>query len=126
VPFEEAEKIKLAYGIGSSVKDDPIFHAVKPTLENLVAEMGRSIEFYLSGLKYSPTVDRIVVCGGGANTKGFLPYLSKRLGKEVELGDPWVNFGLGKDLPIIERQRSVQFSTAIGLALRGLQYEDRS
>ncbi len=126
VPFEEAEKIKLAYGIGSSVKDDPIFHAVKPALENLVAEIGRSIDFYLTGLKYSPSVDRIIVCGGGANTKGLIPYISRRLGKEVELGDPWVNFGLGKDLPIIERQKSVQFSTAIGLALRALHYEDMS
>lgn len=127
ITFPEAEKAKINYGIGSPMKNDPIFKAVKPILENFVSEIDKSIDFYLLGLQYSPSIDKIVMCGGGANTKGIIPYLSKRLNKKIELGNPWVNFNMGKNLPMIEREKSVQYSTAIGLALKGTQYyEDLS
>jgi len=126
VPFEEAEKIKLASGIGSPAKNDPIFKAVKPIIENLILEMEKSMDFYLNDMKYSKSIDQITMCGGGANTIGIIPYLSRRLNKEIELGNPWVNIYLGKKLPPIDRKKSVQYSTAIGLALKGLYYEDLS
>jgi Tfp pilus assembly PilM family ATPase len=57
--------------------------------------------------------------------KGLLPYLTKRLNQSIEFGNPWVNIKLGRTLPPIDRGHSVQYSTAIGLALRGLdEYED--
>ena len=45
----------------------------QPVLENLVQEIERSIDFYLTGLKYSESIDKIILCGGGANMKGILP-----------------------------------------------------
>ncbi len=124
ISFEEAEKIKFAHGIGSELKNDALFRLVQPVLENFSQEIGRSIDFYLSGLGYSKNIDNIIVCGGGANTKGILEYLTKKLGREIELGNPWSNLNLGKTPPIIDRSQSVQYSTAVGLALKGLQYED--
>lgn len=126
IPFEEAEKIKINSGIGSAVKNDPVFKSVRPVLESLASELEKSIDFYLTGLRYSDSVDRIIICGGGANTKGVVPFLSQRLGKEIEPGNPWANIQVGKKLPIIEKEKSVQYSTAIGLALKGLYYEDLS
>jgi type IV pilus assembly protein PilM len=117
LPFEEAEQIKIGNGIGSAIKRDPLFRAVEPVLESLVVEIQKSIDFYLSGLRYSSSVDRVVLCGGGSNMKGLLPYLSQRLQTTVESGNPWVNMNLGSQLPLIEKARSVQYSTAIGLAL---------
>jgi len=124
IPFEEAEKLKFNYGIGNDFNDDPFFKLQKPVLENLVQEIERSIDFYLTCLKYSQNIDKIILCGGGANAKGLLPYLSKKLGREIELGNPWVNIKLGKNLPIIEKNQSLQYSTAIGLALKGMHYEN--
>ncbi|EKD58249.1 MAG: Type IV pilus assembly protein PilM [uncultured bacterium] len=126
VPFEEAEKMKISYGIGSDFKNDALFKLSKPILENFVQEIEQSIDFYLTGLKYSKSIDKVIICGGGANTKGLVPYLSKKLGRVIEFGNPWVNMRLGKDLPTIEKSQSVQYSTAIGLALKGLHYEDLS
>ncbi|MCX6765496.1 MAG: type IV pilus assembly protein PilM [Candidatus Moranbacteria bacterium] len=126
ISFEEAEKTKLTYGIGSAVKSDPIFQAVKPVLENLVSELEKSIDFYLTGLQYSASIDQIIICGGGANAKGIIPYLSQRMSKTIELGNPWVSVHIGSKLPLIDRNKSVQYSTAIGLALKGIYYEDLS
>jgi type IV pilus assembly protein PilM len=121
VSFEEAESIKLTYGIGSFLKKDVLFKAVEPVIESLVVEIKKSAEFYLHGLRYSSTIDTIVLCGGGSNMVGLLPYLSKRLNMSVEVGNPWGNVHLGKHLPLIERKKSIQYSTAIGLALRNVK-----
>jgi len=124
IPLDEAENMKLNYGIGSDFKNDAIFNAVKPVLDSFSSEIERSIDFFISGLQYSTKVDSIIVCGGGANAKGLIPYISKKIGRELELGNSWVNIRTGKSLPLIERNESVQYSTALGLALKGLYYED--
>lgn len=126
ISLEEAEKTKQANGIGSDFKNSHIFAAVKPVLENLTSEIERSIEFFLSELKYSENVEEIIVCGKEAATAGVIPFLSKRLGKRVTLGNPWTNVNMGKNLPQIERRLSVEYATAIGLALKGINYEDIS
>lgn len=123
--FEEAEEIKIKQGLGSLALASPVLKAVLPVLENIAVEIEKSIDFYLNNLRYSENIDAIVLCGGGSNMQGLLPYLSRRLGRQIEFGNPWVNVRLGKQLPLIDRNHSVQYSTAIGLALRGLdEYED--
>ncbi|HDH07572.1 MAG TPA: hypothetical protein ENG89_00945, partial [Candidatus Moranbacteria bacterium] len=104
-------------------KNDPVFRAVQPVLENLASEIEKSMDFYLSGLKYSPSIDNIIICGGGARTKGIIDYLSKRLNKEITLGNPWVNLDIKDDALTIKKDESIQYSTAVGLALKGL-YEN--
>lgn len=121
ISFDEAESIKITRGIGSAIKKDALFNAVAPVIESLIVEIEKSIDFYLSNLKYSLAIDRVVLCGGGSNMLGLLPYVSQRLRLPVELGNPWVNVELGKHVPLIERKRSVQYSTAIGLALRNVK-----
>lgn len=125
ISFEEAEEIKIKQGLGSLALQGPVLKAALPVLENIAVEIEKSIDFYLGNLGYSQKIDSIVLCGGGSNMQGLLPYFARRLGREVEFGNPWVNVRLGKQLPLINRNRSVQYSTAIGLALRGLdEYED--
>lgn len=124
IPFSEAEKLKINEGLGSLALPSPQMKAVRPILENLANEIERSMDFYFSTLRYSDHLDTVTFCGGGANTKGMLPYFSKRLRQNIEFGNPWVNLDLGGDVPPISRERSVQYSTVIGLALRGLdEYE---
>jgi len=45
--------------------------------------------------------------------------MTKRLGRPVEPGDPWAAIRLGGTLPIIPKEKSIPYSTAIGLALKG-------
>jgi type IV pilus assembly protein PilM len=120
ISFEEAEKIKFSQGIGAESKNDALFKFVKPVLENLTEEIERSIDFYLSGLAYSKDIDKVILCGGGANTKGMLPYLSKKINRRMELGNPLINFNFGKKLPFGEKDSPVRYATVIGLALKGL------
>ena len=123
--FDEAEELKIKYGLGSLALKSPVLKAVEPVLENMAIEIEKSIDFYLTNLRYSEAIDSIVLCGGGSNMHGLVPYMSRRLGRPVESGNPWVNVNLGNVIPLIDRRQSVQYSTAIGMALRGLdEYED--
>ncbi len=115
VSYAEAEKVKFEHGIGSVLKNDHIFQAVKPVIQSFVQEINKSINFYLTGLKYSDSVDTIILCGGGARMKGLIPYLSRSLNRKIELGDPWANTTF-KSLPPVDREISAQYVTAIGLA----------
>src|SRR3989344_7209103 len=114
----EAEKVKIHYGIGSSLKNDHVFTAVRPVVDNLISEIKKSIDFYITGLQYSTTIDEVLLCGGGARTKGLASYIAQGLQHGVVLGDPWVNLSLEKNVVPIGREEAVQFSTAIGLALK--------
>lgn len=125
VTMAEAEKIKIDFGIGSPLKNDPIFRATRPFLENLIVEVEKSMDFFLTNLRYSDSIDRIIICGGGANTRGIIPFFSQRLGKEIELGNPWTNISLNNKLPVINREQSIKFSTAIGLAIKGSYLRSR-
>lgn len=145
ISFSEAEKIKLNYGIGSFAKKDPVFKAINPALKNLVLEIEKSMKFYITELKYSasinqvipcgskseralhrcnPSINQVILCGGGALTKGLAPYLSKKINKKIDLGNPWINLNLGNQLPPIAKDQSIKYSTAIGLALKGIAYEN--
>ncbi|MCW1888178.1 MAG: type IV pilus assembly protein PilM [Candidatus Moranbacteria bacterium] len=125
ISFEQAEVMKIKNGLGSLAEKSPVFLAAEPILESIAVEIEKSIDFFLSTYAYSQKIEHIVFCGGGSNMHGLLPYMAKRLGRPVEVGNPWINLNFGKRLPIIDHDHSTQYSTAIGLALRGLdEYED--
>jgi len=124
VSAEEAEQIKIQEGVGSCHNDDSIFNSMKSYLEGLATEIEKTIDFYQNINTVSGDVDKIVICGG-ANLKGLVPYLAKRLGQRICIGDPWVNLDFGTRLPAISKEKSLQFTTAIGLAMRKKDYENR-
>lgn len=120
---KEAEEAKVNQGIENSNSDNPIFSAVKYLLENLINEVKGTLDFYEEITTENAKIERIILCGGGANLRGLIPYLTKKLGKEVNMGDPWINLKLGNNLPIINKKDSVRYATVVGLALRGLYYD---
>jgi type IV pilus assembly protein PilM len=123
ISFEEAEKIKIQHGIGSPSEKDEIFLSMEAVLESLYLEIKKTMDFYLENLKYSSSINKIILCGGGANTKGLVEYISEKLGQKIEIGSPWVNFDLKKQPPIIKSDKAIRYSTAIGLAIKGSNLE---
>lgn len=127
IPFDEADQMKIEQGLGSMTVKSPIFKAAEPILENIASEIERTIDFFTSNLRYAESIDRVILCGGGSNLQGLLPYMTKRLNRAVENGDPWAATDLGGKLPIIPKEKSISYSTAIGLALKGIHvYENIS
>jgi type IV pilus assembly protein PilM len=114
---EEAEKMKISAGIGCFHTDGLLSNSMSAYLEGLAIEIERTIDFYQNINNKSGKIQKIIICGG-ANLKGLVPYLTKRLKNKIFIGDPWVNLNFGQRLPIIDKEKSLQFATAIGLAMR--------
>lgn len=125
---EEAEKIKICQGIehSSAGETNPVMAMTQSLLENLSTEIERTIDFYHTLPDSEAELKEVIISGGSSNLKGLVPYLATKLSYEVVLGNPWINLNLGKNLPIINRADSVRYATVVGLAMREMDYGDKT
>lgn len=66
-------------------------------------------------------IKSILLCGGSANLKGLPTYLSETLGVPCARGNVWENaFSLEHTVPPIDKNHSLGYATAIGLALKNI------
>lgn len=143
ISFEKAEKIKIEQGLAEKFKvklkeKDMIFEEMKgtifeilvPPLVDFVQQIKKCLEYYKTHTENNylvPTekgISKILLSGGGANLKGLPFFLSLELKTPVQLADPLVN--LRKDIKEIRDlppSEFLKYTTAIGLALRGAEYD---
>ncbi|NTU66918.1 MAG: type IV pilus assembly protein PilM [Candidatus Moranbacteria bacterium] len=114
----EAERMKISKGIGHAGEAGSLLPPLESYLENLSGEIEKTLDFYHSMTKSNIKIKKVILSGGGSNLRGLVPYMTKILGREVVLGDPWTNIDFGHSLPVINKEKSSEFSTAIGLAMR--------
>lgn len=117
--FEQAERIKREMGIPlESTPTSKIIFYIRPVLEKLVTEIGRSLEYYKS-LFNEEKIDRLILTGGGANLKNMSTYLSNELHLPVESLNPLERILFDPkqvDIPSIKQVGST-FSIAVGIAI---------
>ena len=123
VSFEKAEELKAKYGLGKMKKDDMLYGIYNPLVENLAVEIDRSLNFYSESICLQEKVEQVVLSGGGSLLRELADYLSLRLGKTVTVGNPTVSFGISQNSQQDIFKDLSPFATAIGLAIRGSDYE---
>jgi type IV pilus assembly protein PilM len=129
IGFVEAEKLKLKYGLvrNDGPEASEVFEATVPVLIDLIEQIQKYIDYYCSHRSHEhlppngQVPHKALLCGGGANLKGFLSFLSKELKFPIELADPWVNIcpAPKRNRVILSPEESLVFSPALGAALRG-------
>lgn len=143
----EAEKMKIKYGLEEKVKikmkkenfekraeKGKIFESLVPALIDLVQQIKKHLDYYQTHsshehlLKEDKKVSNILLCGGGANLRGLPELLSLELKLPVELANPWINiFPPGKkETKTIPFAKSLEYTAALGLALRGIKEKNSS
>lgn len=136
VDDNEAERIKIKYGLNaflkkeltkkdSKVNEGRIFEAMIPVLTDLAEQIGRYLQYYKTHAdeKHSKEkINKILLSGNGSNLKGLTDFLSAELKISVELANPWINIlpDFSKKIPEIALKESFGYTTALGLALRGV------
>jgi len=124
IDLNEAEKLKIKYGLE---KREKIFEILSPRLKDLIREIKICLFYYHTHIHHehlpldSKEVEKIYLCGGGANLKNLTNFLSLELKIPVELANPWSNILPEplKEVPELSYEKSLAFTTALGLALRG-------
>src|SRR5204862_3313557 len=87
-----AEQKKISYGIlqdeqAADAEAQQVVEVMLPVARDLLLEVQRSIDFYLSQGS-DRTVSKIFLCGGSANLKGLDEFLSRELNIPVEIFNP--------------------------------------
>lgn len=111
--YPDAERFK------KSQDSVDLIEAVKPSLDNLIREVRRSLTFYENQTKIRG-FSTIILTGGSASLKGLDRYLSAELGLPVRILNPFrkIDVEQASTLAPFENELS-QWALAVGLAIRG-------
>jgi len=117
ITFIGAEKKKIEDGL----QDDSsaVYKIFEKNLSEIVKEIKRSSAFYSQ--KGGGQIEEVTLCGGVAETKNLLEYLSLKTKLKVALGNPFANIKPEEKQKFKLAGSAISFTTAIGLALSGLK-----
>src|SRR3989344_1318040 len=126
---KEAKRLFYDVGLDKSADGGITFNIIEPIIKDLVEQIKNYIFFYEShsarehSLSGGPAVKKILLCGGVSNLTGLNVYLSLALKIPVEIGNPWINILKPplKEVPGLTFRISLGYTTALGLALSGVQ-----
>ncbi|MFA6306307.1 MAG: pilus assembly protein PilM [Patescibacteria group bacterium] len=143
---EQADKAKIICGLDENKANGVIKDILADNLKNLVEKIKEAISFYENYFHQRGPLNKILLCGGGANIPNLEKIIGKELPVEVRLADALINLSEAKnkldeiftekhtlDLKSAkfdtgDKQKSLSakqnssstFTTAFGLALRGI------
>jgi type IV pilus assembly protein PilM len=135
VTFDEAEDLKIRVGLpdidtgasGDVSGVDPeyvqvVHQSIEREVNKFIAEVRRSLDYYLTQTSQVRTITKILLTGSGAQLRNFDHYLEKGLqAQQVTLGDPLARVQVASSIQQAVHDDRMGCVTAIGLALGGLQ-----
>lgn len=123
---QKAEELKITYGLNGDAKKYNTAAVLQPILTDLVAQIKKYMDFYQSHISHEyfsgdTRIQKIILCGGGARLKGLGDFLSKELGIDVEVANPFSTVIVPNSKTYKTfKEKASSFTTAMGLALRGV------
>jgi type IV pilus assembly protein PilM len=130
--FDEAEKLKIRAGLPSidvaeepdTSEDGQLLRAAQDALEReankFIAEVRRSLDYYLTQATQAGTIKRIYLTGTGSQLKNLPSYLEKGLQTQVVLGDPLAQIQMSGAVEQAATADRMGCAAAIGLAVGGV------
>jgi type IV pilus assembly protein PilM len=94
-----------------------ILRVLFPLFDDLVVKIQKAIAFHATENPKKPTIDKILLTGGGAITPGFKEYIKQNIGVETEIANPFINLN-GEAIQKIPQAEACSIVTAVGLALK--------
>lgn len=142
----QAEKAKIICGLDENKANGVIKDILADTLKNLLEKIKEAITYYENYFSQYGPMNRLLLCGGGANIPDLPEIISRQFSLEVKLADSLTNLdedksdfdeiftekhfinlktanikSVGEENSLsIKQNFSSTFSTAFGLALRGI------
>lgn len=117
--MSSAEEYKKAYGLKENELEGKIRAAILPVFNDITEELRKTLTLFSEDIGKQAEI--LVLSGGGANLPGMAEELTKVLGIEVQILQPFVNIDITKTKSAFNlNTEGSKFSLAVGLALRGL------
>lgn len=119
VTFDRAEHIKRNLGTGNPAEEKDVYEIVSLTLDYIFSEANSVILNYQR--RFNKAISKVVLTGGGVAMKGVYELAKANFQTEVVMGDPFAKVETPAFLENVLKITGLEFSTALGLALRKLQ-----
>lgn len=114
-----AEEYKKAYGMKEMELEGKIKAAILPVFSSMAEEIRRALASFRE--EQNKPADLLVLSGGGATLPGLGEELTKLLGIEVQIIQPFMKINSSKlTLPFDLNTEGCRYTLAAGLAMRGL------
>lgn len=119
VSLEEAKKIKMEKGLDGLDPQSRIFQTAQLHFAEFVSKIKECLGYYDDRCQVSrkEKIEKIIICGGGANLSGLALFLSRELELAAEIGNPLANARLIPESMKIPEEQLTSYATALGLAL---------
>lgn len=115
--FEDSEKAKIVCGLDKKKCKGALREVLPQVIKELVAKIESAIKYWQEHFPETERISQIILTGGGANFLQLEKILSETLGISVKKGNPLVKL---EETSLLPREKVQSFTTAIGLALRGV------
>lgn len=118
---DEAEELKIAWGLRKDAPDGGVREGVAASLEILSAEIQRSFDYYQAQFREG-SVSRLFISGGSARLKGLEGFMTENTGIPSFADDPFRNMNIHRGVdPQKLRTIAPCLTVAAGLSARMLQ-----
>lgn len=118
VSYEEARKISEDKAMMRDKASKERFFSTMAVISPFQEEVQKIVSYWESRGRKSAEIKRIILLGKRSASAGFEEYISYITGKPVSVGDVWRRvFDLNKYIPSLGFRDSLEYGTAIGLAL---------
>lgn len=118
VSVEDAELLKRECGLDANRCEDKMWKILLPLIDDMTEKIRNALRFYKIGFPQGTKIERLYLCGGGAQFREIDTVLSRKLTIKARRGDALSNIDdrLPKDFP--RKEEALGYATAIGLAMR--------
>lgn len=121
----DLERFKNEEGLLAEKADAKLMEAMRSASSALADEIARHFHYWDTrrnerGERMTP-VGHVMLVGGSSNLKGLADLIASRVQAPTSRGNVWCNICSFEDyIPPINRHDSLEYATAVGLALRGV------
>lgn len=118
ISYDNAERLKYGEAVEGVPQEDVAAILISAS-EDIIGEISRSFDFFRTTSKQGDEIHEIILSGGCALVKDFVPLLSERIGIGVKIMDPFKNIRIPDsfDKGHLKRIEPIM-AVAAGLALR--------
>ncbi len=120
--YEQAEQAKIVCGLDMSACQGALRELFTPAISELIEHIKKTVAYYQDNSSIEQKIERVIFTGGGANFKQLKELTQAQLQIPIEIGNPWQKV-TNPDSAYFTPERSQSYTTAIGLALRGLDVQ---
>lgn len=116
----QAEEYKKTYGLDEDKLEGKIAKSIAPFFSTLYAEIEKNIAYFKEQYP-KDEITNLTVCGGGAKLPGLILALTKNLGLDSQISNPFINLTVDPNiLPSLSPDAPI-YTQAVGLALKDIE-----